>query len=247
MIIMNCPACDAEGRIPNDKINTTLVCKKCLKTFHIKPSGRAVIGAAPPTGATALRAEVDPHGVDHTQDVDQWFEKVNTSFHKLARYATVFAVFLVAYGGYRLIQPASLDEQAIKTATAIARNDLTAIREMALEGTSDKAVAWFDALHPEYKNLIQTSPSIVARTEILDVKRDRGTAEVLARISLADAVGRRGVAVPDASAASASGMSVEVPFVLADRGWSGWRLDGKRTFEASRTEADKEAANVVRP
>ncbi len=59
MIVMNCPTCDAEGRVPNDKINTTLVCKKCLKSFHLKPSGRVVAGPAPLTGTTAARPEVD--------------------------------------------------------------------------------------------------------------------------------------------------------------------------------------------
>ncbi|MDR3617762.1 MAG: hypothetical protein P4L85_00285 [Paludisphaera borealis] len=249
MIIMNCPACGAEGRVPNDKINTTMVCKKCLKTFHIKPSGRAAIGEAPITGATSLRHEVDPHSIDHSQDVDQWFEKLNTSFHKLARVAAVFAVFLLIYGVYRWFQPASLEEQAVKTATAIARNDLTAIREMALKGTSDQAVEWFDAVHPEFKDQVRMSASVVPKTEILSTKRDpaHGTAEILTRISLAEPVGRMGVSMPSTSIGSLAGMSIEVPFVLSDRGWSGWQLDGKRTFEAFRKEGEKEAANVGRP
>ena len=59
MIEMKCPACGAEGRAPKDKINTRLVCKKCLRVFHLTPSGRAVIGE-PPQAAVAPVKAVDP-------------------------------------------------------------------------------------------------------------------------------------------------------------------------------------------
>ena len=34
MIDMKCPSCGAGGRIPREKVNTRLVCKKCLRVFH---------------------------------------------------------------------------------------------------------------------------------------------------------------------------------------------------------------------
>jgi hypothetical protein len=250
MIVMNCPACGAEGRIPNDKINTRLICKKCLKTFHMTPSGRTVIGEPPITGTTSLRQESDPRDIDHSQDVDQWFAKVNRSFHKVGLVAAVFAVLLVGYGLYRWFRPASLDEQAALTASAIARNDSTIIRGIALAGTGDEAAAWFDAVHPEFKDLLRQSPGIVPKTEILSTKHDReqGTAEIRARISLAEPVGRMGTAVPDTTTTtSLSNLSIEVPFVLANRGWGVWRLDGKRTLEEFQKEGAKDLAKVGTP
>ena len=47
MIEMKCPACSAGGRIPRDKKNTRLVCKKCLAVFHLSPSGTPVLGEPP--------------------------------------------------------------------------------------------------------------------------------------------------------------------------------------------------------
>src|SRR5271163_69933 len=47
MIEMACPRCGAAGRVPNDRINVRLVCKKCLQVFHLKPGGVAVLGEPP--------------------------------------------------------------------------------------------------------------------------------------------------------------------------------------------------------
>ena len=132
---------------------------------------------------------------------------------------------------------------------AIARNDLESIRDMALSGTGDQAVEWFDGVNPSFRELIRQSPTVVPGTEILNITRDpeHRTAEVRARISLAEATNRMGVVVPDTSTAPLSGLSIEVPFVLSDRGWGGWRLDGKRTLETSRKDATKDLVNVATP
>ena len=47
MIEMKCPGCGAGGRAPRDKMNTRMVCKKCLKVFHLSPSGTPVLGEPP--------------------------------------------------------------------------------------------------------------------------------------------------------------------------------------------------------
>ena len=43
MIDMNCPSCGAGGRIPREKVNTRLVCKKCLQGLsrHSRRQDRA--------------------------------------------------------------------------------------------------------------------------------------------------------------------------------------------------------------
>lgn len=246
MIVVNCPACDAEGRVPSDKINTGLVCKKCLRTFHITPSGRAVIGEPPNTGVTAHPAEAHPHDIDHTADVDQLFEKLDKTLHRGARVAALLAVVLVGYGLYRWLQPATLDQQAVLTAMAFARNDLTTIREMALDGTSDEAVEWLDSVHPEFRDLVRRETLARPQAEILSTKQDpsQGTAEVRARIRLAESTAHRGISVVEASTTPVTDVSIDVPFVLANRGWGGWRLDGKRTIEEYRKEAEATAVSV---
>jgi hypothetical protein len=47
MIEMKCPRCSAGGRVPNNKKDTRLVCKKCLAVFHLSPTGVALLGEPP--------------------------------------------------------------------------------------------------------------------------------------------------------------------------------------------------------
>ncbi|MGZ6057713.1 MAG: hypothetical protein ACXWOV_19350 [Isosphaeraceae bacterium] len=47
MLAIKCPACGAEGRASKEKIQTRLVCRKCLRVFHVTPSGKTVLGACP--------------------------------------------------------------------------------------------------------------------------------------------------------------------------------------------------------
>src|SRR3954447_4308183 len=76
MIEVHCPACGAEGRAPKQKTNTRLVCRKCLKVFHITPAGRAVLGEPPPTGETATKTPADAVP-DRIPEVDQWLERLS--------------------------------------------------------------------------------------------------------------------------------------------------------------------------
>ena len=47
MIEMSCPRCGAGGRVPRDKVNSRLVCKKCLQVFHLSSSRQPIIGEPP--------------------------------------------------------------------------------------------------------------------------------------------------------------------------------------------------------
>src|SRR5262249_49109459 len=43
MIEMSCPRCGAGGRVPRERVNSRLVCRKCLQVFHLSPSLQPVI------------------------------------------------------------------------------------------------------------------------------------------------------------------------------------------------------------
>ena len=63
MIEMKCPGCGAGGRAPRDKMNTRMVCKKCLKVFHLSPSGTPVLGEPPASkNATKEKAKRESTG-----------------------------------------------------------------------------------------------------------------------------------------------------------------------------------------
>ena len=60
MLAIKCPACGAEGRASKEKIQTRLVCRKCLRVFHVTPSGKTVLGEPPAPGRTAATAPMQP-------------------------------------------------------------------------------------------------------------------------------------------------------------------------------------------
>ena len=74
MISMHCPTCGAEGRIPNDKVNVQLTCKRCCKGFFLTPEGHIAAGSPPDDP----HAHLDPHGLPgHELDhVDEEFDLV---------------------------------------------------------------------------------------------------------------------------------------------------------------------------
>ena len=47
MIEMKCPKCSAGRRVPRDKKNTRLVCRKCRAVFHLSPTGVPTVGDPP--------------------------------------------------------------------------------------------------------------------------------------------------------------------------------------------------------
>ena len=245
MIYMNCPSCDAQGRIPEEKVNTAIVCKKCLKTFHVKPSGHAVAGGPPIPGAAASHGH--PHAVDHSADVDQLLDKINTSWHKAAPILAVVIAVLGGFGAYIWSQP-TLEQRATVMATALARGDQDTIRKLSLPGTDAAAVEWLNALHTEVRDSIQATDSTVPVTTVIATQLDPGIGEVMvrARVSPEQAVGRKAIVEGAAPSAAAMATSIDVQLVLNGGIWSGWRLDGKRTLESFQKEAAKRTASVHR-
>ncbi len=236
MISMHCPACGAEGRIPRDKVNVRLLCKRCLKSFHLTGDGRIVAG--PPPDAHAVVPHEHPghefDAVDH--EIDVVVGRLKASAPGLVVAAGLVAAILSGWIVLRGGKAASLDDQAVRIAKALVKNDVVALRSLAVEGTDDEAAELSEALAPEFRDhadiLIAGSPSVeISRRP--EVPRS-GLSEVVASIRTDQPVGRMGVAVPDVSASMKPTGTVELPIVLAGDDRNGWRLDGERTLEAYR-------------
>jgi len=71
MIEIKCPACGAEGRASKEKIQTRLVCRKCLRVFHVTPSGKTVLGEPPAPGQTSTAVSRAKAAPDPGQKVDR--------------------------------------------------------------------------------------------------------------------------------------------------------------------------------
>lgn len=250
MISMHCPACGAEGRIPKDKVNVRMLCKRCLKSFHLTSNGKIVAGS-PPEAHTHAHHEQPGHELDVVDhEIDVVMEGLKKGFRRMAILAAISAAPLLIWLLLRGGKVASLDDQAVRIARAFVKNDVSALRSLAVEGTVDEATELSEALLPEFRghaDIFQSvSPSVdVAR---LADAPGPGLSQVVASIRTDQPVGRMGIAVPDVSASMTPTGTVELPMVLAGDDRSGWRLDGERTLEAYRkSRAPAAMGRTARP
>ncbi len=162
---MNCPACGAGGRILRDKIGARLVCKKCLKVFHVTPSGQAVLGEPPaPKVAAKEKISKDPTGYQASEALDELaskFAKIQLPTPKTM--GIVAGIVLVVGLGYWLFSRQSLETRARRVAEAIASSDIKKIVDISVPGTETAVIVWYADVYKEYlrvKVLLGRSPII---------------------------------------------------------------------------------------
>lgn len=229
MIDLHCPSCGAGGRAPKEKINTSLVCKRCHKTFHITPVGKVVAGEASASHPTV------PHHAEHEPDeaekVDEWFSEIREIVTSPRTYITTIAVLvgLIATWRYFSYTPSSLEEQVSSFSQAALEGDLKTVRQMAASGMNEEIVRWYDAVRPRC-DLLRRSLGTLPLSVRVDVKkRDdaNGTAEVVAHLASSEDLQRTGGTMPDPIQAltSSTRMSLDLLMQWKLEGRSGWKMD----------------------
>src|SRR5262245_24522256 len=144
MIEMSCPRCGAGGRVPRDKINARLVCKKCLQVFHLTPTGSAVLGEPPPPKdalrerAPRERIELDP--ADLLEGVSRKLSRIKLPDAKILGITGV--VLLLVAGCAWLFARPSVEQRTQALATALGKGDLETVVGLSLPGTEMDAIKW---------------------------------------------------------------------------------------------------------
>src|SRR4051794_11120772 len=152
---MKCPACKVAGRTSKDKINTRLVCRKCLAVFHITPTGRAVLGEPPQATVTSSKAPRDKFALDLSLELPPWLRRV-TDVVFAPRVLAVVGGLLLLFGGYTAylkLRGESLQERTEKLARAAVIGDLGTLLELTTEGTGDDMIKWYTAVRPQCDQL----------------------------------------------------------------------------------------------
>jgi hypothetical protein len=237
MIEMKCPACGAGGRVSKDKINTRLVCRKCMRVFHLTSGGRTVLGEPPQAAVSAARPPREKVEFDYSLDVPPWLGRVTRLVFAPKVLTIAGGLILVACIGIAvsILRGESLKERTTKVARAAVMGDLGTLIELTATGTGDDMLKWYSKVRPqceELKGALQTQTPFV---EVIVSKEDtsNGTASVLARIGTAESPARTGGGISGAASQSLlANKTMELPLELTSEGMSGWRLDGKRTLEA---------------
>jgi hypothetical protein len=234
MIEIQCPACGAGGRASKQKTNARLVCKKCLKVFHITATGLAVLGEPPPTGEAAARTAVAVH--DPTKDVDQWFERLSRVLFSPSTLILFVCLIGLLIGWAFYSRSENLEGRVEEVARAAYDGDIKALQAMAAEGNGEDVLKWRESVRPKLDDLrvslgiAPPSVNVVIRGQ----DSSTGTADVVAQMSSEQELERRGTSLPDPSLALTSGKrTVDLPLRFRREGWNGWRLDAKQTLESA--------------
>lgn len=236
MVEIQCPACGAGGRAPKDKIQTRLVCRKCLKVFHVTPSGKTMPGEPPVTGQTSIADAAAP---DSTLKVDQWFERASKRIFSPTSFILIVGLILLAVvtAFFSSRHPDTLEDRVARAARAAVQGDLRTIRELAATGTELDVDQWYISIRPQCEEMSRLlgSKKLVVDTEVKRQDPVEERAEVVARLSIEEALERRGNDLPDASIAVApTSEPLSLPMVWKSDGLAGWRLDGKSTQELAK-------------
>lgn len=240
MIEIKCPACGAEGRAPKDKILTRLVCRKCLRVFHVTPSGMSVIGEPPTPGQSSSTAAQSNSTADTAVRVDQFIEQFSKRVSSPMTWLVIGGIILVAFvvGTFSSWRPEGLQERVARVAKAAVQGDLQTIESLTVSGTATAIGPWYVAIRPKSDELLKRpgSNNLGVDTEIKSKSSGETDVELVAWVYTSEDLERRGKALPDTTitAASASGMPISLPMFWRYEGWRGWRLDLERTLELTK-------------
>jgi hypothetical protein len=248
MIDLECPNCGRMGAVPNDKVNSRLVCKKCHMVFHVTPTGRAMKGEPPPAvkekgGHSDRKADAHAHCHGHahanpglttaTKERD-WAEGL-FDFNRVQVMGGLLLVAILGLGGLVVMAGGSKDDLAKKTqdlANAVSAGDLATVKGFAWSQGADAVQTWYDGVHAQVADLSKDSAAHDVLTSVFVIEQNHARQQGQSIISFAPAVGSsREQAIAKAAGSAATTADKAIRQILTiwvlDRG--SWKLDGPKT------------------
>lgn len=238
MIEMKCPGCGAGGRIPRDKINTRLVCKKCLKVFHMTQGGQTVLGEPPPSKDQAKeKVRKESSGIefgDALEGFSERFSKIKLPRISPAALGIIGGVALVALLGFWIFSRQSLVKRSEMIANALANaEDMKVAIDVSVPETVLDTIRWYSEASVKYGELKMAMHGINPKVKI-KVLSDGSTppAVVVAQFTI-EGTRLEGAGVeafhPTPSLSNAPSM-VEMHLYFVKDTFGNFLLDGTRTF-----------------
>lgn len=242
MIEMSCPRCGAGGRVPRDKVNSRLVCKKCLQVFHLNSAHQPVMGEPPaPRDQPKKKERVAREGgvqieIPGLEGLTEKLSKIKMPDAKMIG-ITAAVLLVVAFFGW-LFSKRTVDQQSEVLAACIRKLDLDAASGLALPGTEMEAMQWVGDVYKEYLDLRMTLGNIDPGVKISSQEMSDGSGQSMMVFSREGATSTGPMSVQDAvnleSKESTKKKSMELVITWAKDIWGIWKLDGKRTLENSK-------------
>jgi hypothetical protein len=238
MIEMSCPRCGAGGRVPPEKKNARLVCKKCLQVFHLTPSGQAVIGEPPAPKHVPKERDRAPR--ERIEFDTSSLEGLGKTLSKLRlpdpKILGVIAVVLAVVGIISWIfSRQSVETRSKLLANAIAKGDIGTIMAMSMPDSVGQAMSWGTDIYGQYAELkismggrdpgmqisVQNSADGHSAQALVIFSRDAGHLQNRALEPV--------LAAPKPTKSGKE--SIEIVLFWTPDTWGTWRLDAKHTAE----------------
>jgi hypothetical protein len=240
MIELECPKCGRAGAIPQNKVNTRLVCKKCHIVFHMNTAGRTLLGE-PPVSPSEKKKEKDKAfeapALPSFEGLGDLRENIKDISPK--KLAIAAGVLLVAMVGYTFLTaaPESLAIRASITAEKFAADDLAYLKNIASSGTADDVVRWFDAVHPKLVKSREGWKTTLADVQVQVIGEDRrqrvGEAQAFiypgTKATHSESISSAAKEASEVSSTVNQSVDLHMFWTLDSSGK--WRLDGRQTFQ----------------
>ncbi len=239
MIDMKCPGCGAGGRVPRDKKNTRLVCKKCLKVFHLSPTGTPVLGEPPATKDAPkekAKRESTGGGVEFGgsfDDLTQRFGKIKLPRISGAAAGISALAILIAALGIWFFARQSLKTRAEIVAKAVMNPEsVKAAIDVAVPETAMDVIRWHSKASMQYGELKMAMAGSDAGMNINILSDSASPAVVVLQFSAAGTrLGNAGVEALHTTPSLANTSSkLDFHLYFVKDSFGNWLLDGTRTF-----------------
>lgn len=234
---VECPKCGRLGNVPREKLNSRLVCKKCLSVFHLTPTGRAVLGEVPDhkyeehARAAAIAAEKKHRAVDIVAEYD---------LGRSAVLAGALALSLLVLGSLFFYSGGSprefLQFKAGSVADALAEDNLSYVMKNAMKDGATDANQWFVNVQAILAEMKKESPEKKLETLVMVIEEDPDakTGQVEVAYLQKKSTSRSEEIAKAAGAKPIGRTSLTVPIYWVYEGGT-WLVDGKKTLTASAT------------
>jgi hypothetical protein len=239
MIEMKCPSCGAGGRIPKDRVNTRLVCKKCLRVFHVTAAGNTVLGEpALPKEEPKARSTRESNRHDQAQSFDELTSRLSKVKLPQVQPTTLGliagAVLLLSVGYWLIFYKQSLATRAETIARCIVKSDMKTVLDLAAPGTEMDTMRWY---HDVYKSYLDLKLALAGQEAGISIQLPGEVGGGTTRVNLLfskDGLRFDGSIFNDAlhpnPSLSSAKQSLEVPLFFMKDVFGNWQLDGSKTF-----------------
>jgi hypothetical protein len=236
-IEMKCPGCGAGGRVPRDKANTRLVCKKCLRVFHLTPGGQTVLGEPPVAKEKGKEKVPREPGAEFDLGLDDLtarFSKVKLPKVSRSALGIAAAVILLAGLGYLLFARQSLKQRAELVARSLSNpENMKVAIDLSVPETVVDTIRWYSEASRKYGELKVAMGGIEAGLTINILSAGSPPPAVVVAQFSPEGTRLAGAGVdtfqPTPSLANAPG-KVDVHLYFVKDSFGNWLLDGTRTF-----------------